>query len=84
MPLAFQAAYLDRQLGGLNLVATQWAWVDVLAPRVLRLPYHHCVYELITGTPALGLAALLAIAGSAGLSGPLALLAWRRRAPQCL
>lgn len=63
-----------------GLVLSQWAWLDAVAPRVLGLPYHHCVYELLTRTPALGLAALLTIAGHlAALAAP-ALLTLRRRA----
>jgi hypothetical protein len=37
---------------------------DVLAPEVLGLPYHRCAYELVTGTLALGPAALFALAAA--------------------
>ena len=35
----------------------------MVAPRVLALPYHHCVYELLTDTPAMGLAGAMTLAG---------------------
>ncbi len=71
-------------LGLANLVITQWSWIDAVAPRVLGLPYHHCPYELITDTPALGFAALCAVGGSAGLLWPAALATCRRRAPEAV
>ena len=40
-------------------------WRDVLAPRVLGLPYHRCVHELLTDTVALGPAALMTLAATA-------------------
>lgn len=61
-------------LGGLgNLVLTRWIWLEEVAPRVLQLPYHHCVYELLTDVPALGFAAALMVAGNACLLWPLGL-----------
>jgi hypothetical protein len=63
-----------------NLAVTQWAWLDAVAPRVLGLPYHHCVYELLTRAPAMGVAALLTIAGNLAAAGAPLLAALRRRA----
>ncbi|HMB70127.1 MAG TPA: hypothetical protein VKU85_12480, partial [bacterium] len=37
--------------GAANLLVTQWTWLQVVAPRVLQLPYHRCVYELLTDAP---------------------------------
>ena len=54
------------------------AWVDVAAPIVLQLPYHHCLYELLTDTPVLGAAALLTLAGHGGLCWALGLRFFRR------
>jgi hypothetical protein len=65
-----------------NLCVTYATWVAVVAPRVLGLPYHHCVYELLTDTPALGLAAVLACLGGACAIWPLGLAPWKRRAPE--
>lgn len=64
-----------------NLLATHAAWLAIVAPRVLGLPYHHCLYELVLDTPMLGSAALLACAGIACLVLPLCLAAWRPRVP---
>lgn len=74
-PLALAAA------GLVNLAATRVAWHDSVAPRVLQLPYHHCVYELLTDIPVMGFAAMLTVAGTAGLAWPALLGAWGRRAP---
>jgi hypothetical protein len=71
-------------LGLVNLAVTYDAWAGVLAPRVLGLPYHHCVYELLTNTLALGPAAICAVAGNACLLWPVALAPWRSRAPQAI
>jgi len=71
-------------------VAVQ-VWVDVVAPSVLGLPYHHCPYELVTETLALGPAAAMGVLGRAALalpafglllakSAPLHAFAARRRA----
>lgn len=70
--------------GAINLFVTHWSWIDAVAPRVLGLPYHHCLYELLTGTPGLGVAALLAVVGSAGLIWPALLAPWRQRAPAAI
>ena len=43
---------------------------DELAPRVLGLPYHRCVYELLTDTRALGLAALLLFGATCSAAWP--------------
>ncbi len=67
-----------------NLLVTQWGWIDAVAPRVLRLPYHHCIYELITDMPALGVAALLVVIGNGMLVWPAGLALWRRRAPEAI
>jgi len=64
-----------------NLVVTRWAWLDTVAPRVLQLPYHHCIYELITDIPALSFAAVMALLGNGCLLWPLALQLWQGRAP---
>ena len=68
-------------VGVANLFVTHWCWIDVVAPRVLQLPYHHCLYELITDFPAFSIAALLTVLGNGGLVWPLLLGVWRRRAP---
>ncbi|NOS99970.1 MAG: hypothetical protein HOP29_05030 [Phycisphaerales bacterium] len=60
-------------LGAGNLFLTGRVWSDTVAPRVLQLPYHHCVYELITDVPAMTLAALVAVAGHACLLWPVGL-----------
>jgi hypothetical protein len=65
-----------------NLCVTYATWVAVVAPRVLGLPYHHCMYELLTDTPALGLAAVLACAGGACAIWPLGLALFKSRAPE--
>jgi len=65
-----------------NLFVTYSTWLAVVAPRVLGLPYHHCVYELLTDTPALGLAAVLSCAGNACLLWPIGLAPWKSRAPE--
>jgi len=50
------------------LVVAQWTWLDAVAPRVLGLPYHHCLYEVVTRAPMMGVAALATIAGGAALA----------------
>jgi hypothetical protein len=60
-------------LAAANLGLTAGAWLDAIAPRLLGLPHHHCVYELVSGSPDLALAAALAIAGNACLLWPLPL-----------
>jgi hypothetical protein len=50
------------------LAVAQWAWLDAVAPRVLALPYHHCLYEVVTRAPMMGVAALATIAGGAALA----------------
>jgi hypothetical protein len=45
------------------LVVAQWAWLDAVAPRVLGLPYHHCLYEVVTRAPMMGVAAMATIFG---------------------
>ena len=57
-------------LGIGNLLVTYDFWREQLAPHVLQLPYHRCIYELLTATRALGLAAVLTVAGSAVLAWP--------------
>lgn len=42
---------------------TQWAWLDIAAPIVVQLPYHPCLYELLTDTPVQGAAAVPTLAG---------------------
>ena len=71
-------------LGVCNLLTTYWAWQHTVAPIVLQLPYHHCVYELLTDTPAFGVAAVLAIAGNGCLLWSLALHWFRGRAPEAI
>ena len=53
-----------------NLWVSHAFWRDELAPRVLGLPYHRCVYELLTDTRALGLAALLSLMATACVVWP--------------
>lgn len=67
------AAIMVLVIGMASLWATRWIWIDLVAPIVLELPYHHCIYELITDAPAFGLAAALAIAGHGCLCWPVAL-----------
>ncbi|MBT8484110.1 MAG: hypothetical protein HKO59_12300 [Phycisphaerales bacterium] len=64
------AAWLLVAGVAVSLLLTHWAWVDVVAPRVLRLPYHHCTYELLTDTIALGPAAVLTIFGHVAVVMP--------------
>src|SRR5262249_54049488 len=45
------------------LVVAQWAWLDAGAPRLLRPPYHHCLYEAVPRAPMMGVAALATIFG---------------------
>lgn len=71
-------------VGLASLAATRWVWIDIVAPIVLQLPYHHCIYELLTDTTALGLAAILAIAGHGCLVWPLLLQAWRGHAKSAI
>jgi hypothetical protein len=71
-------------VGTLGLVATWWAGWDAIAPRVLGLPYHHCIYELITDTDALGLAAALAVIGNGGLLWPVLIQPLRGKAPEAI
>ncbi len=47
-----------------NLIVTRAAWLDHVAPRVLGLPYHHCIYELITDYPMMAFAAALSLTGN--------------------
>jgi hypothetical protein len=63
--------------GVANLWVSHVFWRDELAPRVLGLPYHRCVYELLTDTRALGLAALFLLMATACVVWPPLL----RRAP---
>jgi hypothetical protein len=71
-------------LGLSHLFLGYWTWKYFLAPRVLQLPYHFCVYELITDTWAMGLAAALLVAGSACLLWPLVLEVRRRESPNAV
>ena len=64
-----------------NILLTYRVWFGVVAPRVLELPYHHCIYELLTDTLALGPAALLAVSGTGALLCPALLEPFRARAP---
>jgi hypothetical protein len=68
-------------LAAANIWLTYQVWLGTLAPRVLGLPHHHCVYELFTGTLALGPAALLAVAGTGALCWAALLEPFRARAP---
>ncbi|MCP3916382.1 MAG: hypothetical protein GY711_12565 [bacterium] len=68
-------------LGVACVVVTFRAWPDAVAPLVLGLPYHHCLYELLTDTPAFGPAALAAVLGGGALLWPLALEVHRRGNP---
>jgi len=80
-PLAPLAAIALVVLACANLVVAQWAWLDAVAPRVLGLPYHHCLYEVVTRAPAMGLAAILTIGGNLAAAGAPLLRLLRRRAP---
>jgi hypothetical protein len=75
------APFALAALALVNLVVAQWTWLDAVAPRVLGLPYHHCIYEVVTRAPAMGLAAVLTIAGNLAAVGAPLLLTARRRAP---
>ncbi len=68
-------------LAAASLVVVDFAWIDAVAPRVLDLPYHHCLYEAITRVPAIGGAALLTAAGGGALLLLPLLAALRSRAP---
>jgi hypothetical protein len=51
-------------LGAVVSVAVNGVFlVDVAAPRLLRLPYHHCPYDLVGGAPESLVAAALFLAG---------------------
>lgn len=53
---------------GILTLALSWAvWIASVAPLALRLPHHHCLYELLTDTLAMGLAGAATVAGCAGL-----------------
>ena len=67
-----------------GLAVAGGAWHAVVAPRVLELPYHHCVYELVTDLPVMGLAAGLTVGGFAALLWPLGLEPWCKRAPEAV
>ena len=67
-----------------NIVVTYRVWFEVIAPRVLELPYHHCVYELFTDTLALGPAAMLAVCGTGALLYPALLQPLQSRARQAV
>lgn len=63
-------------LVGLGTLGLYLGWTvgwEVLSPRVLHAPAHRCLYELITDTRMLGLAAALTIAALGCLSWPLML-----------
>jgi hypothetical protein len=54
-----------RLLGAAAVVPISAAFlVDVVAPVVLRLPYHHCPYDLLPVAPEAVLAAALSVAGT--------------------
>jgi hypothetical protein len=67
-----------------NVLLTYRVWFGVVAPRVLELPYHHCIYELLTDTLALGPAALLAVCGTGAVLVPALLEPFRARAPEAV
>lgn len=67
-----------------SLWITRWVWIDLVAPRVLELPYHHCLYELVTDIPAFSLAAVLALVGHGCLCWPVALEFFRGRQPDAV
>lgn len=71
-------------VGGAALLSTWPAWSDWVAPRVLQLPYHHCLYELLTDTAAFGLAAVAAVLGCGSLTWVAALEWFRGRAPEAV
>jgi hypothetical protein len=50
-------------------------FVEVVAPRVLRLPYHHCPYDLLPRAPESVTAAVLFL-GSAFAVGWAAVVGW--------
>jgi hypothetical protein len=77
-------SWLVAALALAHLYFAGGAWLDAVAPRVLGLPYHHCVYEVVTRAPAMGLAAALTIAGSVGLLGAALLGFVRRCAPDAV
>ncbi len=55
--------------------------VEVFAPRVLHLPYHHCPYDLVSGAPESLLAPVLFLGGSFAI-GWAWLAAWLARSPE--
>jgi hypothetical protein len=68
-------------LGLANLALARWVWIDTVAPIVLQLPYHHCIYEVLTEVPVMALAAILTVFGNGALTWPLLLSPCSRRAP---
>src|SRR5262249_41744867 len=64
------------------LVVAQWAWLDAVAPRVLGLPYHHRLYEVVTRAPMMVVAALATIFGGVALAGSAALSCARGATPE--
>lgn len=58
-------AWLGPLLGGaaLSLIVGAMFLVDVAAPRLLHLPYHHCPYDLVTKAPASVAAAAIFLGG---------------------
>jgi len=68
-------------LGWTNLALARWVWIDTVAPTVLQLPYHHCIYEVLTEVPVMAVAAIMTVFGSGALTWPLFLAFWTDRAP---
>jgi hypothetical protein len=55
--------------------------VDVAAPRLIRLPYHHCPYDLVPRAPE-GLVAAALFLGGAFAAGWAGVADWAARAPE--
>jgi len=79
--IGLAAALAVAALGIADLFVADWTWHDVVAPRVLQLPYHHCLYEIITDVPLMAFAAGLAVAGNLILTWPAILTLLTLREP---
>src|SRR5262249_5257433 len=81
------ARQLTVALAPLLTLASFAAWiaksflVDVAAPALLHLPYHHCPYDLLPQVPEVVLAIVYFVAGSFFL-GWAAVVCWLGRAPE--
>jgi hypothetical protein len=64
MRQALAAAAYDLALAGVAVLSVGVSlrfFIDVASPRLLHLPYHHCLYDLVPGVPESGVALALLI-----------------------